>query len=202
MGSNKNELPNEDLILLRVAAGDGQSFRILYDHYWNTVFSIALTYLKSNDEAEDILQQVFVKLWRDKEKLGQLQSFSNYLFIITRNELISALRKQATMGVLYKNYAALEAERTELPAMNVESAELEHLIQASIAQLTPQQQLIYRLSKEENLPLDAIAHKVGLSKKTVSNTLSIILSEIRYYLRKHGIVIAGFILYYILGINV
>jgi RNA polymerase sigma-70 factor (ECF subfamily) len=95
---NENQhSPNEDELrrwLDAAGKGDQHSFSLLLRQYWNKVYSQALTYLKSAPLAQEITQDVFLKIWKTREKLSGLDHFPDYLFIISRNAIISELRKK------------------------------------------------------------------------------------------------------------
>ena len=105
-------------------------------------------------------------------------------FRLIDRAVITALRQRARKDEIYRKYASLQV-KTELPAIDLAASDLARHVQESLARLTPQHQLIYQLSREEGLRLEEIAERLGLSKKTVSNTLSIIVAEIRSYLAAH-----------------
>ena len=162
------------------------AFRKLYDRYWNRVFSLAMHYLKMPGWAEDILQEVFTKIWLKRENLAEVRSFEDFLFIITRNELMTALRQKARKEKIYQLYAK-DFERQVLASIPSSSGDIEKLVQQYLSGLSVQQQKIFTLSKHEGRTLDEIAATLGISKKTVSNSMSIMLSELRIMLKSHGI---------------
>lgn len=90
-------MPSEEELrqwLVSTSRGDQVAFTMLLRSHWNKVYTQALTYLKSPELGQEITQDVFVKIWNVREKLDQVENFSDYLFIISRNEIISALRKK------------------------------------------------------------------------------------------------------------
>jgi len=80
--------------LILISQADQSSFTLLMRTYWNKVYTQAITYLKSTELAQEITQDVFIKLWAIREKLTEVNNFSNFLFILSRNEIITALRKK------------------------------------------------------------------------------------------------------------
>ncbi|HEV3252566.1 MAG TPA: sigma-70 family RNA polymerase sigma factor, partial [Puia sp.] len=81
-------------ILRVVLAGDSEAFAKLLKKYWNGIYSQALAYTKSHQGAEDIVQNVFSKIWQSRESLTGVEGFENFLFIVARNRIISSFRKK------------------------------------------------------------------------------------------------------------
>ncbi len=81
-------------MLIGVAAGNEEAFSRLVNLYRNKVFSHALTFVKSYEEAEEITQDIFVKVWVNRHRLPEVKDFKNYLFILGRNHLVSAIRRK------------------------------------------------------------------------------------------------------------
>jgi RNA polymerase sigma-70 factor (family 1) len=207
-----NALADEKALLLRVSEGDRSAFKGLYDHYWNDLYSLALTFLKSPDWAQDIVQDLFLRIWVKRDILSSIDQFKSYVFIMLRNELISALRHKTRTLKLHEEYRqqlpgdfllsgspgdhnapashngpyAGGPVSQERPDSYVRLKELEQLIRQAVAQLPPTQGLLIALTREQGLSHDAVAERLGMAKKTVSNTLTKALNNIRLYLREHG----------------
>jgi RNA polymerase sigma-70 factor (family 1) len=184
----KGLLYNEPELLIQIAEGNQDAFERLYRHYRNKAYTIALTYLTVPDQAEDILQECFLKLWYNRRQLPEIENFDSYLFIMLRNELISALRKTETQQKIIRQVqqtAALQPAKLS-GIEQAESARLQLVIREIIAKLPVKHQQIYQLSREEGLSHAAIAEQFGISPRTVSNLLSIILNQLRTALRSRG----------------
>lgn len=171
-------------LLVRTADGDETAFAQIHQHYWNEIYALALAFLKSPAIAEDIIQEVFIKLWLKRTQLTDIQEFTPYLMVMVRNEIISHLRKDATRQKQLQQYISGAAAAQELPAASI--AETTAVIHSALAQLPPKQQQIFAMSREQGLSHEAIAAQTGLSKKTVANTITIALNAIRTYLHRNG----------------
>lgn len=181
-------LYNERELLTQIAEGNQDAFERLYRHYRNKAYTVALTYLSVPDQAEDILQECFLKLWYNRQRLPEIEEFDRYLFIMLRNELISALRKTETQQKIIRQ---VQKTATLQPAKlsgieQAESARLQLAIREIVAKLPAKQQQVYKLSREEGLSHAEIAEQFGISARTVSNLLSIILNQLRTALRTQG----------------
>jgi hypothetical protein len=83
---------DEKALLLRVAAGEEPAFALIVDRYWGKLYAVAMDFLKSGPDAEDIVQEVFMKLWVKREGLAMIERFDSWLFIVARNQIISRMR--------------------------------------------------------------------------------------------------------------
>lgn len=181
-------LYNERELLLQIAEGNQDAFERLYRHYRNKAYTIALTYLTVPEEAEDVLQECFLKLWYNRQRLTEIEEFDKYLFIVLRNMLISALRKTATQQkIIQQVKQTIVLQPGKLSGIELaESARLQETIREVIAKLPAKQQDIYKMSREEGMSHAEIAKALQISDRTVSNLLSIILNQLRSALRAQG----------------
>ena len=176
-------LEEERQLMLAVAAGDSKSFRTLVDIFWSRVYGNTLTLVKSPQIAEEITQDIFLKIWQQKERLSEVQSFKHYIYVVGRNQVISQLRKKIA-GKLEEPADVLE-DRLK-PDAQLEYKETYQLIMEGIARLTPQQQLVFKMSRLEGLSYEEIGRRTGLSKNTVKGHMVLALNILRIYFRDHG----------------
>lgn len=177
---------DEKLLLQRVAKGDQEAFATIFDLFWKKVYSIALTYIKSAQEAEDATQEVFLKLWKNKEKFTEIESLDNYLFIMTRNQVLTALGKRSSQVLQPLSSKADGASADPLPDREITYKDLQVKLHEAIRLLPPKQQEALRLSREHGLNHEEIAKLMGLSKNTVKNHIVAGLNTIRLYLKDHA----------------
>ncbi|MDB5199225.1 MAG: polymerase sigma-70 factor [Chitinophagaceae bacterium] len=179
-------LHNEKELLHRIAGGDEAAFTAIVDAYWNKIFSVALTYIKVPELAEDAVQEIFLKLWKNREKLREIVSLDNYLFIIIRNEVFSAMRKKGPrfpVGVYLEN--TLE-ENSPLPEQTLDAKQLQKLVQQAVELLPARQKEAWKLSREAGLSYEQIAEQMELSKNTVKIHLVKALNFLRSYIQAHS----------------
>ena len=131
-------------LLAKIAAGDEQAFALLLEQYRGRVFSHVLTYVKMYDEAIEIVQDIFIKIWIQRERLTEVKDFPAYLFIISRNYLVSAIRKRVMERVSLQDEDMLH--EIIRPDNTLEAKELEKHIAAAVAQMPPQQRTVFNLS--------------------------------------------------------
>ena len=196
---DQGALYNEKELLDGVAAGDSAAFSRLVNMYRNKVFSHALTFVKSYQEAEEITQDIFVKVWVNRHRLPEVNEFKNYLFILSRNHLVSAIRKKV-MDITPNDDDDIPGNLL-LPDHQVEFKETyRHLING-IERLSPQQKAVFTLSRMEQLSHAEIGERLGISKRTVKFHLVLALNFLREFLRYPGdyagILIATALLHFI-----
>lgn len=175
---------NEKELLARISTGDQDAFSILVDIYRNKVFSHALTYVKSYEEAEELTQDIFLKVWNSRHRLPEVEQFKNYLFILGRNQLVSAIRKRVmdTTGEGNDDIA----EDLLLPDRQYELKETYRVIMQGVERLPPQQKAVFTLSRMEQLSHEEIGERLGISKRTVKFHLVLALNSLREFLRYPG----------------
>lgn len=174
------------LIKYRKPVGE-EIFTNLFYTYNERVFGYLLAISHSHFAAEEITQEIFLKLWLMRHDLSTIENPEAYLFTAARNKLLNHLRKAR-----YDESLSNEMKSRMCPVSNdVEEhmllSESHRLIQEAITLLSPQRQLVYRLSRLQGLNHQEIARKMKLSRNTVKNHLVQSLRFIRSYLDNNGL---------------
>lgn len=170
----------------QIAEGDERSFSVLVDHYWNRIYSMSLAYLKSSTLAQDMVQDVFLKVWLKRQELPAIQDFPSWLFILARNALVSALRsnkRQANSGIT--GLEELAAPHVS-PDRHYDYKQLNELLQQALERLPGQQQQVFRLSHEQGLSHEEIGERLGIARQTVKNHLVRAMITLRTYIQSNG----------------
>ena len=168
---------------MQTAAGDQQAFNRLVALHWDRVFSHAITYTRSYEEAEEITQDIFLRIWNNREKLEEVRDFQDYLFILGRNQIISSLRRKVVkMETVEPDHKVAEEL---LPDRQLEIRQLNEMVLKGIDQLPPQQQKVFRLARLEGLPYDEIGQQLKISRHTVRFHMVMAFNFLREYLSKH-----------------
>ena len=168
-----------------VSQGDEAAFELLFRHYHNRAYTLALTYMNDPAQAEDVLQDFFLKLWKGRATLTNIDRFDHYLFAALRNQLISELRKKNRQEKI-KAHLSRESNWQPSNGQLAEVRDLHNAVRHALEQLSEKQQIIYRLSREEGLNHEQIAARLHLSPRTISNLLSMVLNHLRASLRAQG----------------
>ena len=178
--------PVDSSTIRRLVAGDEVAFRMVYDFHSEQVYQLALRFLKDTAWSEEIVQDVFLKLWLNREGLDEQGNMWLYLYVITKRLCLNKLREIHKSAVLFEplmRSMELLSNPTEAQLM---AAELELHAQVLISRLPKQQQLIFKLSREEGLSHNEIAQKLGLSPNTVKNHMVQALKTLKSILQQSG----------------
>ncbi len=176
----KNLRSNKELILL-IQKNDKIAFYNLYERYCKRLYGFVLRYIKQKEDAEEILQEVFVKIWESRRKIDANSSFESFLFTVAYNTTISMLRKKINETKYIKHLKSSQQVITTPDLMNeIDFNELNDRLQLLLNQLTPRQKEIFQLSRDEGLTNDEIAKKLNLSVNTVKKHISNTLAFLKY----------------------
>ena len=177
---------NEQLLLQLVANGDKLAFEQLYEQYEGGVEKYVFFITRSKEVTEEIIQDIFISVWKKKEKLPALTSFRGYLYQIARNRVISYLRSlKARYKIVELNEAAPGSRQADADHRVLYNQYYKMVLDA-IELLPGRKREVFNLSLEEDLTLDEMAQRLGLSKSTVKQHLYSATASIREYLQKHG----------------
>jgi RNA polymerase sigma-70 factor (ECF subfamily) len=176
----------ETQLLSRIAAGDECAFRSLFDLYKGRVTVYALRLSKSRYVAEEIVQEIFLKLWTNREQLTEVQNIGTYIYVMAKNRTLDHLKKIANEDRLFNEVWHTISEQGE-PTGHLYAKDNMRLIEKAIGQLSPQKQKIFYLSRFEGLSHHQIAEQCALSKNTVKNHLVKTLRHIKFFLKQHNV---------------
>lgn len=173
---------NCELILL-IQKNDRVAFYNIYERYSKRLYGFVLRYIKQNEDAEEIVQEVFVKIWESRNKIDAFSSFESFLFTIAYNTTISLLRKRTNEKKYLEHLKSLQQPNNSSDLIDeIHFNKLNDRVQSLLNELTPRQKEIFQLSREEGLTHDEIAKKLDISvntvKKHMGNTLSFLRSQI------------------------
>ena len=171
-------LTDEQLIIL-LKKDDQQAFAQIYNRYAESLAGFAASKLYSLDDARDIIQDIFVKLWENRDEVYITSNLKSYLFSIVRHRIIDKIRKNITREEYASMVQSLIVPRYDSADKQVEAKELQQSIEKSLNQLPPRVKEIYKLSRDEGLTNHEIAEKLNLSEQTVKNQLSAALKHLR-----------------------
>lgn len=179
---------NTDLLLLkRLSEGDKSAFDELFMANYDMIYSAALVMIKSPEIARDIAQDVFLSLWEHRQKaivIENIQGFlyNNVKFLVHKRLRRMKVEEAYTQYLKYKGSSAITPRE---PENSLAASQLQASIQQGIAQLPPQQQRAFRLSREQGLSHDQISHLIGVSKKTVKDYIVRSIAFLRQHLAQH-----------------
>ena len=169
----------EKELIIRLIEGDAKAFERIYYKYVERVYYFAIRYLKDESETEEIVQEVFTKIWESRLNIDPDMSFSGYLLTTTKNTIFNENRKKINHQA-YCNYIISYLQKN---MQNVEDEiiykDLMDLLNKTIAELPPKRQEIFKLSRMQGLPYKEISRLLSISEKTIETHMRLALRDIK-----------------------
>ncbi|RIH62807.1 RNA polymerase sigma-70 factor [Mariniphaga sediminis] len=174
-----NKASDYDLVE-ELRRGDLEAFDQIFKKYGDRLFGFALTYLKSREEAEELVQDVFLKIWSNRKNLKKVSSLKSYLFTIAYHNMCRLFREKQIHEKYSKEIAFLGKQAANLEEQLEYKSTLEQ-VDRLIEKLPEKQKIIFIKSRREGKTSKEIADEMNLSPGTVDNQIS---AAIRF-LREH-----------------
>ena len=175
---------NRRNLLEQFKAGDSSAFEHLYLDYSPKVFRFARRYTNHHEDAEEIVQDVFIRLWETREAIDPDRNFDNYLFTITRNLIFNRYRAKVNEQQYKTAILASFEQEYECTKEEVIAEDLSQHIDKIVSQFPPKQQKVFNMSRKQMLSHKEIAEKLGITEKTVRAHIYQVLSKIRLFLEE------------------
>jgi len=174
---------NAPTLLLQIAEGDEKALASLVRLYWKNIYAHALSWMRSAEEAEELTQDVFLKVWNSRDQLGKIDNFENWLFIISRNTIVSAVRKKLSRPAFLQEQEV--QENSLRPDHLLEHRQHYQVLLAGISLLPEKRQQVFRLSRLDGLTHEEIAKQLGMHKDTVAQYIVKAVTFLKSYLQEH-----------------
>lgn len=168
MPTNSND--HNTLIVDQVKNGSKDAFKQLYNQYAERIHRFAFSYLKSDLEAEEMVQEVFLKLWNNKYKLDSSHNIKSFLFKIAVNTIYDFIRRK-NVEQAFHDFLASGSSNSDETWQEVVYNDMLAQIKQLIQMMPDQRRKIFIMSKEEDMSNDEIAKALNLSKRTIENQL-------------------------------
>jgi len=159
-----------------IASGDRNAFEEAFRMYYAPLCAFAVQYVKDQDVAEDLVQDLFVRIWQDREKINVSTSLKSYLFASVRNRALNAMKVSARMRPLDEQNIGHVADSDRDEA---EYTDRSTRVLAAIELLPEERRKVFKLSRNEGLKYHEIAARLGISIKTVENQMGKALKTLR-----------------------
>ncbi len=178
-----------DRDLLTSTDGD-TAFGVLYNRYWQVLYSKALQRLGNDADAQDCVQEIFIGCWKNRENIQVQDSLAPYLFTALKYSVIKKVYRDSRKGKVVPLSLESLAQTTLTTNEFLEYKELQQLLSEEVDKLPEKMQIIYKLSRTEHLSIIEIANQLQISEQTVKNTLTTALKRLRDKLsRLHSLIL-------------
>lgn len=165
---------------------DQNAFSEIYRRHWHILFLHAYKMIRDEDEAKDIVQDIFAGLWNSSATLNISSSLKGYLYVTVRNRILNRIRQTKSsddfIGLLAQQLTGVDESTTDL----INERELQEIIDNEVNKLPPRMKQVFQLSREHFLTHKQIAEKLGTSEETVKKQISGSLKILRGKLDKFG----------------
>jgi RNA polymerase sigma-70 factor (ECF subfamily) len=166
------EIMDEHKLIKNLIKGDAVSFDEIFERFNEKVYAFSISNLKNKQDAEEVVQEVFYNLWKDRAKLKELKSLDAWIFAVSFNIIRKHFRKLARDRKLFENFSETKLSQDNSTATEVEYNDLLEKAENIIEKLPARQKNIYLLSKRQGLSNTEISTKLNITKKTVENHLT------------------------------
>jgi len=173
----------DEQLLLMLADSDQQAFTALYNRYHTGIYNYQLAFVKIPSIAEDLTQEVFLKIWEARNRLKIHTSFAAYIYRISRNTAIDFMKKIAADREL-RNEIILHKESffPDSSSSQLLAKEYNHLYKQAIGSLSQQRRTVFLLCREEGKTYKEVARLLGISRHTVKEHMTKSLHNLRNFL--------------------
>jgi len=181
----------ESIVGLR--KGSFSAFDHLFSVYKDRLYAFAIGYLKIEEDAKELVQEVFVKVWENRHHIDTSRSFKAYLFTITKNTILDYFRKKASERTYLEYIREHTGFIVDSPEEEIEYADLMEKAESFIEKLPSRQKEIFMMSRKQGLTNEEIASILQISKKTVENQITLAKKYLRKRLGESSLVVLLFI---------
>lgn len=158
-------------LISRFRNGDMEAFRKIYESFCEPLYRFAYSYLKDSFEAEEIIQDVFLKVWEKRAEVDEQKSFKSYLYRITVNKIFNELKHRVVKQKYEQHLQNFDQTSIETPESSIQFQELNKKVEHLLTRLPEQQRNIFIMSRWKGLSNAEIADNLDLSIRTVENQI-------------------------------
>lgn len=172
----------DEALLSFIQNDDESAFEEVYNRHWRRLYVTAVKVLKSEDEAEEIVQELFLKLWVRRKEL-KIINLSHYLMGSVKKRIVDSMRSKLVEEKYWNYYKAFVPQSFEQTESAVSYNELNHKIQQAIEQLPPKSQIVFKLNRLEGRSVSEIAGFLKLSERAIEYHITKSLKHLRSHLK-------------------
>jgi RNA polymerase sigma-70 factor (family 1) len=191
-----DKLNDDKTLFVSIAEGDEWAFLMLFERYAPLIRPFARHITHSEGDAEDIIQETFIRVWLHRDKLTEIHNIKSWLFTVAAHECMRYMRQKLTYEKKTRELVNHSLQPGEASPLDfVQLNEINRIVREAVNAMPPQRKLIYQMSRDQGLKPAAIATQLVLSVGTVKNVLSLALKEIREHLIRSGISLSVLLCY-------
>ena len=174
-------------LIKRLKQEDKSAIDTLFNYYYPRLYNFSKSILKVDDEIDDILQDVFFKIWMNRQKISNPETFNSYIFTITKNSVLNLIRSRIN-SQKFKDEMYRKSVSGEYITQNLyEFEQVKSSIDKLVAQLPEKRQQVFLLSRNEGLSNKEIAQKMNISEKTVEDHITHSIKTLKKSMTELGI---------------
>lgn len=175
---------DEKKLLSRLRDNDQKAFDEIFNHYYSRVYNLALSFLHSREEAQEVVQVVFIAIWENRHHIEEDKPLSAYIQTIARNTIYNQLKK-AVYRQRFIDFSLQHAENT-VTEDSYQYKELQEVLENAISELPPRRREIFFLSRNQGLSYKQIATKLSITESTVNTQISKSIEFLRKRVQEFG----------------
>jgi RNA polymerase sigma-70 factor (family 1) len=192
---------DETELIKRISDGDRKAFAQLYSQYINSLHRYIYLFTKSKYVTDEILQNVFIKIWERRQTLDQITSFKAYVYRSAKNMLMDEIRRKNVHAKVFLAVTPTSEESQEKTDSKIIYNEYLQIAQSAMDLLPEKRKKIVQMRIQEEMTLDEIADKLSISKNVVKKQLYAGMLFIKAYLQKNAEISNILILIYFIDLN-
>ncbi|HVI48541.1 MAG TPA: RNA polymerase sigma-70 factor [Chitinophaga sp.] len=176
---------NNEWSQLADSGSEEAAFTAIYNRYKEAVWQVALMYTKDVNMAQEVVQEVFYRIWANRAGMHKISNIRHYLFIIARNYIFNHFKQAAYEEAKYEGLQLIQETAVNDTDHRLQQHDYHSLLHRAIAALPPKRKQIYLLAKEQEMSYEEIAHTLHISRLTIKNQMAKALGSIRTYVSQH-----------------
>jgi RNA polymerase sigma-70 factor (ECF subfamily) len=184
----------EYIIIRQFKQGDHHSFRVLYEKYAPKLYAFSKKYLQSTEDVEEIVQEVFLRIWEKRSNIDEYQSFSAYVIQAAKHRIFNGFRKKVNEQAYIDFLVFADDSSKNYTELDVDYRDIKIKVENAISAMPPKRQEIFRMSREKGLKNKEIADQLEISIKTVENQMGQALKFLRDELSDYQMFVLVFML--------
>jgi RNA polymerase sigma-70 factor, ECF subfamily len=174
---------DEKLLVSELKNGNSKAFEKLFFHYFPRLHSFIHKITGNGQEAEDLVQDVFIAIWNNKEKIDENRSFGSFVFKIAKNKALNLIKHRLCQQVFIQ-YS--EGEYVSMPGNDLNTEEFQSIIEEAVSSLPEKTREIFLLSRHEGLTYLQIAEKLRITQNVVDHEIRKALKQFKSILKAKG----------------